>query len=47
MSVVQPASVGVEHEALASYNGWPEGIDDPIFVGDVVLIPPGAAIPTG
>jgi hypothetical protein len=30
---------------IANYNTWPECVDHPLFVGDVVLIPPGAAIP--
>jgi LysM repeat protein len=35
----------IEAEVLANFNSWPEGIQHPIFPGDVVSIPPGAAIP--
>jgi LysM repeat protein len=32
-------------EVLANYNGWSEGINHPLFPGDVVKIPPNAAVP--
>jgi LysM repeat protein len=30
-------------DVVSSYNGWPEGINHPLSVGEHVLIPPGAA----
>jgi LysM repeat protein len=36
---------GVDLNTLVNYNAWPDGLDHPIFPGDVVLIPPGAAAP--
>jgi LysM repeat protein len=38
---------GMDVETLVNYNAWVEGVNHPIFVGDVVKIPPGAAIPSG
>lgn len=35
----------VTPEALANYNSWPEGINHPLFVGDVVRIPPDSKVP--
>lgn len=32
-------------EQLVNYNSWSDGISHSIFVGDVVKIPPGGAIP--
>jgi hypothetical protein len=32
---------GVDPQVLANYNSWPEGIEHPILVGDIVKIPPG------
>ena len=37
---------GVDPVELANYNKWTEGINHPINVGDVVLIPPGAKVPS-
>lgn len=36
----------IEAEVLANFNSWPEGILHPIFPGDVINIPPGAAVPS-
>lgn len=45
-SVSKIASLfGIEAEVLANFNSWAEGIQHPIFPGDVISIPPGAAIP--
>ncbi|MDJ0768055.1 MAG: LysM peptidoglycan-binding domain-containing protein [Ilumatobacter sp.] len=35
----------VDPEVLANFNSWPEGVQHPLFVGDIVNIPPGAAAP--
>jgi LysM repeat protein len=45
-SVFRIASLfDVDPEVLANFNSWPEGIQHPILPGDVVNIPPGAAVP--
>ena len=45
-SVSKIASLyGLAGDVLANYNSWPEGIQHPIFPGDVVRIPPGATVP--
>lgn len=45
-SVSKIASLyGLAGDVLASYNSWPEGIQHPIFAGDVVLIPPNSKVP--
>lgn len=36
---------GITAEDLANYNDWPSGINQPIYPGDLILIPPGALIP--
>lgn len=36
---------GISATDLAGYNDWPSGINQPIFPGDRILIPPGALIP--
>ena len=36
---------GIAASDLAGYNDWPSGIEQPIFPGDRILIPPGALIP--
>jgi hypothetical protein len=41
------ASYGVAPDIIANYNGWTDCLDHPIFVGDIILIPPGALIPAG
>ncbi|MDJ0771492.1 MAG: LysM peptidoglycan-binding domain-containing protein [Ilumatobacter sp.] len=33
---------GVDPVVLANFNSWDDGVEHPIFVGDVVLIPPEA-----
>jgi hypothetical protein len=33
---------GIDPQTLADHNSWPDGIDHPLLVGDVILIPPGA-----
>ena len=35
------ALFAIDPQMLADYNSWPEGIDHPLLVGDVILIPPG------
>ena len=37
---------GVTAEELANYNKWEDGINHSIFPGDVILIPPGAKVPS-
>lgn len=45
-SVSRIASLyGISADVLASYNSWPEGIQHPIFPGDVVRIPPESKVP--
>lgn len=45
-SVSKIASLfGVDAVVLANYNAWPEGIQHPIFPGDVIKIPPGSKVP--
>jgi hypothetical protein len=45
-SVSRIASMhGIAGEVLANYNSWPEGIQHPIFPGDVVRIPPNSLVP--
>lgn len=36
---------GIAPDVLAAYNVWPEGIQHPLKVGDLVKIPPGSKIP--
>ena len=36
---------GITMEELANFNEWPNGINQAIFPGDVIGIPPGALIP--
>lgn len=36
---------GISAEDLAAYNEWPNGIQQAIFPGDVIRIPPGAMVP--
>lgn len=36
---------GITMEELANFNEWPNGINQSIFPGDVIGIPPGALIP--
>jgi hypothetical protein len=35
----------VAAEVIANYNGWTDCLDHVILPGELVLIPPGAAIP--
>lgn len=45
-SVSKIASLyGISGEVLANYNSWPEGIQHPIFPGDLVEIPPDSQVP--
>ena len=45
-SVSKIASLyGITSDVLASYNAWPEGIQHPIFPGDIVKIPPNSQVP--
>ena len=41
------AMFGVAPDIIANYNVWFDCLDHPLFVGDTVLIPPGALIPAG
>lgn len=36
---------GVAMDDIAAYNEWPNGINQNIFPGDVIRIPPGALVP--
>ena len=36
---------GVAPDVLANYNSWPEGVQHPLLVGDVVKIPPESLVP--
>ena len=36
---------GITLDELINYNKWEDGIQHPVFPGDVVLIPPGAKVP--
>lgn len=36
----------IDPTVLANYNSWPEGINHPVYVGDIIKIPPNAAVPT-
>jgi LysM repeat protein len=36
------SSFGIAPDVLANYNSWPEGVAHPLFVGDIVKIPPGS-----
>ena len=40
------ALFAIDPQILANYNSWPEGIDHPLLVGDVILIPPVARATT-
>lgn len=45
-SVSKIASLfGIEATVLANYNAWPEGIQHPIFPGDIIKIPPNSKVP--
>lgn len=45
-SVFKIASLfGTTAEIVANYNAWPEGIQHPIFPGDIVRIPPDSQVP--
>ena len=45
-SVSKIASMhGITADVLANYNTWPEGIQHPIFPGDVIRIPPNSQVP--
>jgi LysM repeat protein len=37
---------GLEPTVLANYNSWPEGINHPVFVGDIVKVPPQSQVPS-
>src|SRR5215207_891552 len=37
---------GLEPTVLANYNSWPEGINHPVFVGDLVKVPPQSQVPS-
>lgn len=37
----------VSPEIIANFNGWDDCLDHVLFVGDLVLIPPGARVPSG
>lgn len=41
------AKYGIDMEVLANYNSWPEGVQHPIFPGDIIDIPPGASVAGG
>jgi LysM repeat protein len=36
---------GIGPDVIAAYNDWPSGIQQPIYPGDVIRIPPGALLP--
>lgn len=36
---------GVAMADIAAYNEWPNGVNQNIFPGDVIMIPPGALVP--
>jgi LysM repeat protein len=39
------AMYGIDPAILANFNSWPDCLDHPIYVGDIVQIPPGARVP--
>jgi hypothetical protein len=39
------ALYGIDPMVLVNFNSWPDCLDHPLFVGDTVIIPPGALIP--
>jgi LysM repeat protein len=37
---------GITPEALVNYNAWTDGINHPLFQGDIVKIPPNSKVPS-
>jgi len=46
-SVYKIASLhGITPDALVNYNSWTDGINHPLFLGDIVKIPPNSKVPS-